>query len=90
MKNKFFSGLVLGAALCLGFVGGFAAGTGTRQPLPAVWGTATTGFGLNSSGAPYATIAGANYTGVSTNVSFQRLGGTNTLVVKNGIITSVE
>jgi len=90
MKNKFFAGLLVGLALCLAFIGGFAASSSTRQPLPAAWGTPYTGFGLNISGVPVATITGTNWTGVSTNLFFTRLGVTNTLVIKNGIVADVQ
>ncbi len=83
MKNKFFAGLFFGLCLCLAFIGGFAASSSTRQVLPAAWGTPYTGFGLDISARPVATIAGTNFTGSTTNVAF-----TNTAFkasFKNGI-----
>jgi len=85
-RKKFLAGILVMVAI----IGGIAAATGTRRPLPETWGTAVTGFALDISGTPNVNIAGVNYSGVTTNISFQRLGGTNTLVVKNGIITSVQ
>jgi hypothetical protein len=71
--KRFFAGLLSGFLLCAVFLIGFAAGTGTRQPLPSTWGTATTGFGLNVSGVPVATIAGTNFSGSSTNLALTNL-----------------
>ncbi len=82
MKNKFFAGLLFGIGLCLAFVGGFAASSSTRQPLPAAWGTPYTGFGLNISGVPVATITGTNWTGSVTNVA---LTNAFKLQFKNGL-----
>jgi len=87
MKRKNFLAGFLGL---LAIVFCLAAATGTRRPLPETWGTATTGFALDVSGVPIVTVAGTNSSGISTNISIQRLGGTNTIVVKNGIITAVQ
>jgi len=84
--KQFFAGIVLLALIvcCM------AAATGTRRPLPETWGTANTGFALDVSGVPNVNIAGTNFSGITTNLSFQRLGGTNTLVIKNGIVTAIQ
>lgn len=86
LKNIFASGF-FAVALVLAL---FAIAGGTRQSLPALWGTATTGYSLNASAVPVVTISGTNYTGVSTNKTVSNGAATNTLVFKNGILTSVE
>ena len=85
--KKLFANAFLAIALALAAIGGLAAATGTRRPLPETWGTATTGFALNVSGVPVVTIGGTNYTAISTNLVYlSGTGVTNTLVVLNGLV----
>jgi hypothetical protein len=68
---------------------GIAASISNLNPVPQTWGTpnGTNAFGLNAAAVPVVTIAGTNYTGVSTNYAVTNV---STLVIKNGLIVGVQ